>query len=68
MARINNLNKEPTKQLFFYSKSQSQTKEDETGNLSKEQKMELDKRYDHFLEHHEEYADWDDVKSKYIKE
>lgn len=74
--RINDLNSELAKQLVWYLKSLSSTKEydflqiiedKESSTLTAEQKQELDKRYEHFLQHHEEYPDWEDVKSKYIK-
>ncbi len=34
--------------------------------LSESLKKELDMRYQHFLAHHEEYPDWEEVKQKYL--
>lgn len=41
--------------------------EDHENIFSDELKVELDNRYEHFLNHHKEYPDWDDVKHKYIR-
>ncbi len=63
------------KNLLRYLKSLTDTKEydflqiiekDEDA-LSEKQKKELDKRHNHFLEHHDNYPDWEDVKHKYVK-
>lgn len=40
--------------------------EKEENNLSDELKEELDFRYEHFLEHGNEYKDWETIKHKYV--
>ena len=40
--------------------------EKEESNLSEELKEELDFRYEHFLEHGNEYKDWETIKHKYV--
>lgn len=72
--RIHQTESDLAKRLFWYLKSLSQTKEyefleveeDETGEISHELANELDIRYEHFLKHHEEYPDWEEVKHKFI--
>jgi hypothetical protein len=62
------------KNLLWYLKSLSETKEydfmqiveDDEAVLSKEVKQELDDRYEHFLKHHQEYTDWEEVKKATI--
>lgn len=63
------------KNLLRYLKSLTDTKEydflqiieEDEDVLSEKQKKELDKRYNHFLQHHDNYPDWEDVKHKYVK-
>ncbi len=43
-------------------------KEGEDNNLSDELKQELDSRYDHFLEHGNDYKDWEAIKHKYVQQ
>ena len=43
-------------------------KEDEENNLSDKLKQELDFRYEHFLEHGNEYKDWEMLKHKYVQQ
>ena len=42
--------------------------EKEESNLSDELKEELDFRYEHFLEHGNEYKDWETIKHKYVQQ
>jgi len=72
--KIKETNSDLAKNLLFYLKSLSETEEynflqiiepDDVA-LSKEVKKELDFRYEHFLQHHEKYNDWEDVKHKYL--
>ena len=42
-------------------------KEDEN-ILSEDLKQELDFLYEHFLNHADEYKDWDTIKHKYVKQ
>ncbi len=72
--KISETNSELAKNLLFYLKSLAETEEynflqiidSDEGFLSKELKDELDFRYEHFLQNHEEFSDWDDVKHKYL--
>ncbi len=36
--------------------------------MNSDLKKELDYRYEHFLNHADEYKDWDTLKDKYIKQ
>ncbi|PID88829.1 MAG: hypothetical protein CSA15_00050 [Candidatus Delongbacteria bacterium] len=73
--RINNTNSNLAKNLLWYLKSLTETSEydflqiieEDEDILSDEQKKELDNRYKHFLNHYEEYQDWETVKNQYIK-
>ena len=73
--KINKTDSNLAKNLLWYLKSLTETKEydflqiiEEDGDvLSDELKQELDNRYEHFLNHHEEYQDWETVKHKYVK-
>ncbi len=72
--KIHQTDSDLAKRLLLYLKSLSQTKEyefleieeEETGEMSHEMANELDIRYEHFLKHHEEYPDWEEVKHKFI--
>lgn len=74
---INNTDSDLAKNLLKYLQSLSENEEynflqiiegeDTEAALSKQQKEELDNRYEHFLKHHDEYAEWEDIKHKYIK-
>ena len=74
--RIEKTENKLAQNLFVYLKSLTQTKEydflqiieDEENMLSEDQKKELDLRYEHFLQHHHEYPDWEDVKHKFIQQ
>jgi len=74
--RIEKIENKLAKNLLVYLKSLAQTKEydflqiieDEEGMLSEDQKKELDLRYEHFLQHHHEYPDWEDVKHKFLQQ
>lgn len=70
--RINQTESDLAKRLVWYLKSLAQTKEynflvieEEDVILTPEMQQELDFRFEHFLQHHEEYSDWEDVKHKY---
>ncbi len=73
--KINKTDSNLAKNLLWYLKSLTETKEydflqiieEDEDVLSEEHKQELDKRYEHFLKHHENYQDWDTVKHKYVK-
>jgi hypothetical protein len=73
---INKTESDLARNLLGYLKSLTQTKEydflqvieNEDNALSAEQMKELDHRYEHFLEHKPEYAEWEDVKQKYVKQ
>jgi len=74
--RIEKTENKLAQNLFVYLKSLTQTKEydflqiieDEENLLSEDQKKELDLRYEHFLQHHHEYPDWEDVKHKFLQQ
>lgn len=71
---INETESDLAKNLLGYLKSLTQTKEydflqvveSEENALPIELKKELDSRYEHFLQHKPEYAEWEDVKNKYL--
>lgn len=73
--KINQTDSKLAENLLFYLKSLTQTKEydfmqiieDEDDLLSDSLKKELDYRFDHFLNHHQDYPDWEDVKHKYSR-
>ncbi len=68
--KIEHSESKQAKNLIQYLKSLTQKKEydflqvleNEEPGLTVEQKKELDKRYEHYLKHHQEYKDWDDIK------
>lgn len=72
---INETESDLAKNLLGYLKSLTQTKEydflqvveSEENPLPLELKKELDNRYEHFLQNKTEYAEWEDVKHKYIQ-
>jgi len=72
---INESESDLAKNLLGYLKSLTQTKEydflqvveEEENILSVEQRKELDRRYEHYLLHKSEYAEWEDVKHNYLK-
>ena len=74
--KINKTDSHLAKNLLWYLKSLSETKEydfmqiieEDEDILSDELKQELDNRYEHFLNHHEEYPEWETVKHKYLKQ
>jgi len=74
--RIEKTENKLAKNLLVYLKSLTQTKEydflqiieDEEDMLSEDQKKELDLRYEHFLQHHHKYPDWEDVKHKFLQQ
>ncbi len=63
------------KHLLWYLKSLTETSEydfmqiieEDDDILSDELKKELDNRYEHFLNHHKEYQDWESIKNEYVK-
>lgn len=71
--KINETESELAKRLFWYLKSLAQTKEYdflqieevEEGLITEEMQNALDKRYEHFTLHHQDYPEWEDVKQKY---
>ncbi len=73
--KISETNSDLAKNLLFYLKSLAENEEynflhiiePDEDLLSKELKEELDLRYEHFLKHHENYNDWEDVKHKYLQ-
>lgn len=73
---INDTESDLAKNLLGYLKSLTQTKEydflqvveSEENAFSIELKKELDSRYEHFLQNKPEYAEWEDVKHKYIQQ
>ncbi len=73
--KINKTDSSLAKNLIWYLKSLTETSEydfmqiieEDEDILSDELKKELDSRYEHFLNHHEEYKDWEAVKHQYIK-
>ncbi len=73
--KINKTDSNLAKNLLRYLKSLTETSEydfmqiieEEDDILSDELHNELDNRYEHFLNHHEEYQDWESVKNKYVK-
>ncbi len=74
--KINKTESRLAQNLLQYLKSLTKTKEydflqiteDDDNTATKEQKEELDNRYEHFLQNHEEYPAWEDVKHKYVKQ
>lgn len=64
------------KNLLWYLKSLTETEEydflqiieEDEDVFSDEVKQELDNRYEHFLQNHENYQDWETVKHKYVKQ
>jgi hypothetical protein len=74
--RIEKTENKLAKNLLTYLQSLTQTKEydflqiieEEECILSEEQKNEFDLRYSHFLQHHDEYPDWEDVKHKFLQQ
>ena len=74
--KINKTDSHLAKNLLWYLKSLSETKEydfmqiieEDEDILSDESKQELDNRYEHFLNHHGEYPEWETVKHKYLEQ
>jgi hypothetical protein len=72
--KIHHSESDLAKRLLCYLKSLAQTNEyefleiveEENEMLSKDLTDELDRRFDHFLTHHDEYPDWEEVKGKYV--
>ncbi len=70
--RIQATKSQLAKDLLWYLKNLSKTKEydflqiieEDDSVLSEEQKNELDLRYEHFLHNYQDYPDWEDVKQK----
>lgn len=71
--KINHTESKLAENLLQFLKSLTDTKEydflqvieEEENFLSEDMKDELDSRYEHFLLHHTEYPEWEEVKSKY---
>jgi hypothetical protein len=71
--KIHQTESDLAKRLLWYLKSLAQTNEygfleiveDDSDILSKDLTDELDRRFEHFLEHHDEYPEWEEVKKKF---
>ena len=72
--KISETDSDLAKNLLFYLKSLTENEEYDflhiiepnENLLTKELKEELDLRYEHFLEYHNKFNDWEDVKHKYL--